>query len=57
MLNEKDVNRLDTRSIMWPRPFDLTHDPELRFLKVKSQNRCILGIVIWLLWNKKKQIN
>ena len=34
--------------------FDLTHDLDLWFLKVKFQNSCIWGIVIWLMWNKKK---
>ena len=34
--------------------FDLTHDLDLCFLKVKYQNRCISGTVIWLMWNKKK---
>ena len=32
--------------------FDLTHDLDLWFFKVKFQNSS--GIVIWLLWNKKK---
>ena len=34
--------------------FDLTHDLDLWFFKVKFQNSCIWGIVIWLMWNKKK---
>ena len=34
--------------------FDLTHDLDLIFFKVKFQNSCISGIVIWLMWNKKK---
>ena len=34
--------------------FDLTHDLDLWFFKVKFQNSCISGIVIWLMWNKKK---
>ena len=34
--------------------FDLTHDFDLWFFKVKFQNSCIWGIVIWLMWNKKK---
>ena len=34
--------------------FDLTHDLDIWFFKVKFQNSCILGIVIWLMWNKKK---
>ena len=33
--------------------FDLTHDLDLWFFKVKFQNSCIWGIVIWLMWNKK----
>ena len=37
--------------------FDLTHDLDLWFFKVKFQNNGISGIVIWLMWNKKKQIN
>ena len=32
--------------------FDLIHD--VWFLKVKFQNSCIWGIVIWLMWNKRK---
>ena len=34
--------------------FDLTHDLHLWIFKVKFQNSCIWGIVIWLMWNKKK---
>ena len=34
--------------------FDLTHDLDLWFFKVKFQNTCIWGIVIWLMWNEKK---
>ena len=34
--------------------FDLTHDLDLVFFKVKFQNSWILGIVIWLMWNEKK---
>ena len=34
--------------------FDLTHDIHLWFFKVKFQNSCIWGIVIWLMWNKKR---
>ena len=34
--------------------FDLTHDLDLSFFKVKFQNSCISGIVIWLMWNKKE---
>ena len=34
--------------------FDLTHDLDLWFFKVKFQNSCIWGIVIRLMWNKKK---
>ena len=34
--------------------FDLTHDVDLWFFKVKFQNSCNWGIVIWLMWNKKK---
>ena len=34
--------------------FDLTHDLDLWFFKVKFQNSCIWGIVIWLMWNKNK---
>ena len=34
--------------------FDLTHDLDLWFFKVKFQNSCIRGIVIWLMWNRKK---
>ena len=34
--------------------FDLTHDCDLWFFKVKFQNSCISGIVIWLMWNKNK---
>ena len=35
--------------------FDLTHDLDLIiFFKVKFQNSCISGIVIWLMCNKKK---
>ena len=34
--------------------FDLNHDFDLWFLKVKYQFTCIWGIVIWLMWNKKK---
>ena len=34
--------------------FDLTHDLDLWFFKDKFQNSCIWGIVIWLMWNKKK---
>ena len=33
---------------------DLIHDFDLWFFKVKFQNSCISGIVIWLMWNKKK---
>ena len=33
---------------------DLTHDLDPWFFKVKFQNSCISGIVIWLMWNKKK---
>ena len=34
--------------------FDLTHDLDLWFFKVKFQNSCIWGIFIWLMRNKKK---
>ena len=34
--------------------FDLTHDLDLWFFKVKFQNSCIWGIIIWLMWSKKK---
>ena len=34
--------------------FDLIHDLDLWFFKVKFQNSCIWGIVIWLMWNKTK---
>ena len=34
--------------------FDLTHDLDLWFFKVKFQNSFLWGIVIWLMWNKKK---
>ena len=34
--------------------FDLTPDLDLSFSKVKCQNSCFSGIVIWLMWNKKK---
>ena len=34
--------------------FDLIHDLDLWFFKVKFQNSCISGIVIWLMWNTKK---
>ena len=34
--------------------FDLTHDLNYWFFKVKFKNSCISGIVIWLIWNKKK---
>ena len=34
--------------------FDLIHDLHLWFFKVKFQNSCIWGIIIWLMWNKKK---
>ena len=34
--------------------FDLTHDLAFGFFKVKFQNRCISGIVFWLIGNKKK---
>ena len=34
--------------------FDLTHDLDLWFFKVKFQNSFIWGIVIWLMWNKNK---
>ena len=34
--------------------FDLTHDLDLWYFKVKFQNSCISEIVIWLMWNKKK---
>ena len=34
--------------------FDLTHNLDLWFFKVKFQNSCISGTVIWLMWNKKK---
>ena len=33
---------------------DLTRDLDLGFFKVKFQNNCISGIVIWLLWIEKK---
>ena len=32
--------------------FDLTHDLDLWFFKVKFQNSCIWGIVIWLMKRK-----
>ena len=35
--------------------FDLTHDLDLWFFKVKFQNSCIWGIVIWLMWNKESK--
>ena len=35
--------------------FDLTHAIDLWFFKVNFQNNCILGIFIWLMWNKIKQ--
>ena len=34
--------------------YDITYDLALWFFKVKFQNSCIWGIVIWLMWNKKK---
>ena len=34
--------------------FDLTHDFDLGFFKVKFRNSCISGIAIWLMWNEKK---
>ena len=34
--------------------FDPTHDPDPWLFKVKFQNSCLSGIVIWLMWNKKK---
>ena len=34
--------------------FDLTHDLELWFAKVKFHNSCISGIYMWLMRNKKK---
>ena len=34
--------------------FDLTHDLDVWFFKVKFPNSCIWGIVIWLMWNKNK---
>ena len=34
--------------------FDLTHDLDLWFFKVKLQNSYISRMVIWLMWNKKK---
>ena len=34
--------------------FDPTHDLDLWFFKVKFLKSCISGIVIWLMWNKKK---
>ena len=34
--------------------FDLTYDIDIGFFKVKFQNSCISGIVIWLMWNEKK---
>ena len=39
--------------------FNFTPDLDLWFVKVKCQNSCFSGIVIWLMWNKKKrkQIN
>ena len=37
--------------------FDLTHAIDLWFFKVNFQNNCILGIFIWLMWNKNKAIN
>ena len=36
---------------LWP-PHDFLHD--LWFFKVKFQNSCISGIVIWLMWYKKR---
>ena len=33
---------------------DLTCDLDIWFFKVKFQNSSISGIVIWLMWNKKK---
>ena len=36
--------------------FDLSHNLDLWFLKVKFQNNCIWGIVIWLMWNKSKSV-
>ena len=35
--------------------FDLIHDLDPWFFKVKFQNSFISGIVIWLMWNKKKE--
>ena len=43
MWNKKEVTSI----------FDLTHDLDLWFLKVKFQNIFISRIVIWLMWNKK----
>ena len=34
--------------------FDLTHDLDLWFFKVKLQNTFISRMVIWLMWNEKK---
>ena len=53
MWNEKEV-RLDTGSTVWLRPLTSSMTLTFDFFKVKSRNRCILGIVIWLLWNKMK---
>ena len=52
------ANVLDDLSVNYVSlTFDLTHDFGLWFFKVQLQNSCISGIIIWLMWNKKKQIS
>ena len=53
-----DVNRKGGASVGYlvnyvTLTLDLTHDIDLWFFKVKFQNSCISGNVIWLVWNKK----
>ena len=54
MWNKKKVHQLDTGWPMWLWAFDLNHDLDLGYFKVKFQNSCISGIVIWLMWHEKK---
>ena len=50
----KEMHWLDTGWTMWPRPLTPPMTLTFDFFKVEFQNSCISGIVIWLIWNKKK---
>ena len=56
MVGPIDVKRKGGASVEYwvTLTFDFTHELDLWFFEVKFQNSCISGVLIWLMWNKKK---